>query len=219
MEGESKNDFLFRSGFTLIPCSFATRSAMCSWSSIHYLILSHAHDQLWLKRKIRSGLLSLLEKPYMVKPALSTHPLPCGISACVCFPKVVCIDKCVSNQKWGQRHLEITDWKTKIITVNYIIISGRSKPSDEGEAQSSTAWQKKGGGGGQGSRVSTKKSFGPQFGLKIRRGPRPPRPVSLDLPLINIIIVIIILIINNNDDDLKEAYLLVISISTRGAIL
>ena len=78
---------------------------------------------------------------------------------------------------------------------------------------------KRWGGGGRGSRVSTKKSFGPQFGLKIRRGPRPPRPVSLDLPLINIIIVIIILIINNNDDDLKEAYLLVISISTRGAIL
>ena len=73
-------------------------------------------------------------------------------------------------------------------------------------------------GGGQGSRVSTKKSFGPQFGLKIRRGPMPPGPLSLDLPLI-IIIVIIILIINNNDDDLKEAYLLVISISTRSAIL
>ena len=78
---------------------------------------------------------------------------------------------------------------------------------------------KKRGRGGQGSRVSTKKSFEPQFGLKMRRGPRPPRPLSLDLPLINIIIVIIILIINNNDDDLKEAYLLVISISTRGAIL
>ena len=76
---------------------------------------------------------------------------------------------------------------------------------------------KKRGGGGQGSRVSTKKSFGPQFGLKIRRGPTPPGPLSLDLPLI-IIIVIIILIINNNNDDLKEAYLLVISISTRSAI-
>ena len=113
VEGESKNDFLFRSGFTLVPCSFATRSAMCSWSTIHYLVLSHAHDQLWLKRKIRSGLPSLLEKPYMVKPALSRHLLPCGMSACVCFPKVVCVDKCVSNQKWGQRHLEITDWKKK----------------------------------------------------------------------------------------------------------
>ena len=119
-----------------------TRSAMCSWSTIHYLVLSHAHDQLWLKRKIRSGLPSLLEKPYMVKPALSRHLLPCGISACVCFPKVVCVDKCVSNQKWGQRHLEITDWKKNN---DNIIISGGSKPSDEGEAQSSTPWQKKGG--------------------------------------------------------------------------
>ena len=173
MEGELKNDFLFRLGVTLVPCSFATRSAMCSWSTIHYLVLSHARDQLWLKRKIRNCLLSLLDKPYMVKPALSRHPLPCGISACVCFPKVVCFDKCVSNQKWGQRHLEITDWKKN--NNNNIIISGGSKPSDEGEAQSSTAWQKK-GGGVQGSRVSTKKSFGPQFGLKIRRGPRPLGP-------------------------------------------
>ena len=74
---------------------------------------SHAHDQLWLKRKITNCLLSLLDKPYMVKPALSRHPLPCGIPACVCFPKVVCFDKCVSNEKWGQRHLEITDWKKK----------------------------------------------------------------------------------------------------------
>ena len=134
MEGELKNDFLFRSGFT--------RSAMCSWSTIHYLVLSHARDQLWLKRKITNCLLSLLDKPYMVKPALSRHPLPCGIPACVCFPKVVCFDKCVSNQKWGQRHLEITDKKKNN---NNIIISGGSKPSDEGEAQSSTPWQKKEG--------------------------------------------------------------------------
>ena len=108
-----------------LPCPLT-----CSWSTVT------------IKRKITNCLLSLLDKPYMVKPALSRHPLPCGIPACVCFPKVVCFDKCVSNQKWGQRHLEITDKKKNN---NNIIISGGSKPSDEGEAQSSTPWQKKGG--------------------------------------------------------------------------
>ena len=79
--------------------------------------------------------------------------------------------------------------------------------------------EKRGGGGGQGG--SQKKRFlalQSSVWSQNKEGSQAPRALPLDLPLI-IIIVIIILIIENNDDDLKEAYLLVISISTRGAIL
>ena len=75
-----------------------------------------------------------------------------------------------------------------------------------------------GGGGGGGWAGPNQKIFWASVWSQNKEGSQAPRALPLDLPLI-IIIVIIILIIDNNDDDLKEAYLLVISISTRGAIL